>query len=87
MNTLEQVVEKVQQIVRGRKQKSPILSLQKHMPYIKVVAAATSIYNLFNVLKAFLKKALEKIDPILRDFWGVRKKIKGQCILKFGLVA
>lgn len=68
MNTLEQVVEKVQQIVRGWKQKSPILSLQKHMPYIKVVAAATSIYNLFNVLKAFLKKALEKIDPILRDF-------------------
>jgi hypothetical protein len=64
-NTLEYVVEKVQQKVSGWKRS--LLSQASRSCLIKSVASATPIYTMSSLL--FPKKTCARIDAALRDFW------------------
>uniref|UniRef100_A0A2N9G6T6 CCHC-type domain-containing protein n=1 Tax=Fagus sylvatica TaxID=28930 RepID=A0A2N9G6T6_FAGSY len=77
-NTLEYVVEKVQQKVLGWKRS--LLSQASRSCLIKSVASATPIYTMSSL--SFPKKTCARIDVALRDFWWGKKEDKGVIYLK-----
>uniref|UniRef100_A0A2N9HPK1 Reverse transcriptase domain-containing protein n=1 Tax=Fagus sylvatica TaxID=28930 RepID=A0A2N9HPK1_FAGSY len=77
-NTLEYVVERVQNKVQGWKRQ--ILSQASRTCLIRSVAAATPIYPMSSLI--FPKSTCAKIDVILRDFWWGKKEDKVVLYLK-----
>ena len=77
-NTLEYVVEKVQQKVSGWKRS--LLSQASRSCLIKSVASVTTIYIISSL--SFPKKTCARIDVALRDFWWGKKEDKGVIYLK-----